>query len=287
MKAHLYETKRHCIKVKNNITLTDAIKAFVMENRVWDSRFGVSTLPEILVRPPAPTRPPIDHHLLALSRKDPTEVIDTYLRRFKKEPWTLEDVILDKYGDKARDMRHDAQYVRIMYHDEADMLDLIESVCHCTNIEHMNILYNAQEDNFYFRDIYELGWTKLDMTDLFCQVMSMMCKKYFSSYEKYLIERSFSLIDDANDHAIRHQKLKHYYAFACSTGMGQTIDDYVPYMNLYEEIKDTSSSDEVARVNDQVRQVLLQSGKKNVESLYRQIAEMVIYDKVLKGALNL
>jgi hypothetical protein len=286
MNSHLHDLKKPCPAIEVDIELTDAIKQYVLDNRIYR-----------IPKPPKQPKEPKQHQVISqhihynniivnyINNMDFQDKLTQFLEYTNDELANCSDIVESKCIDRKAELR-DGNFCK----ERALNLDsVIEVLNECTsnkNINKMNITYDKVLKTLHIYDedewnghIFELGVK---------EIIKTIQDAYLDTYEEYLLEQYVS--SSLYHKQCIKEALKDYYEFLecfdstpiLVTGKDDLVMDSREgdIGKLYKSVNVSASKrNEIKKL---VYNVIKTNCNANVIELNKQMMELIKMDEQFK-----
>lgn len=286
MKRHLYELKKQCPSLSNDIELTDEIKLYILDNRVY-------RIQEI--KPPTNIITNYNQINNFISSMDLQEKLDRYIKFKNIEIMDFEDQIEDHFEShiKKLDMNRYSSY-RL---DLDDMLDVIDKVTYISkDVENFNIYYDEIPNKLRILTCGE--WNTMLLDAGIKHMLHKIKACYLDAYECYLLRK----LDDSSTGAHSRMQFKEhmldYFKFLACFDISPYVADasdgdilknndnsydlqdqwYPKFKSIKESITVTESN----KIKKEVKDIVKRNTKSNIIELNKLIMQVFNVDADFK-----
>jgi hypothetical protein len=306
MKYHLYDLKKACPCLLNNIELTDDIKEFILANRIYH------------VPPPTPPTPItqiINNNNTInnfIANMDSVEKLTKYITF--KDTTLLEypETIKNKFSKIVTELENGtSNFLVLDKHNLLEVINQITSLVTDETYENFNIIY---DEKFNRLKLYESGkwtdsWLKSGIRTLLMQIQSV----YFDVYECYLIRKiEYSQLVPQHKTKIREQLSEYYKFLGCfeiepyvmgrnDSEIKYNMDDErrdphleftdentaipILYTKLYTEIRDKTLVSQLKRIKIDIIDIIKKNSKRNLDELNKKVFSLFNMDEEFKQTI--
>jgi len=276
MKRHFYERQKHCPRVALDITLTDEIKQYVLENRIWRPQKQTSSTPTIVNNVNNVNNVINNFNTMNnfLSTIEPIEKIKHYTNYKSIDTIPFEDKVDRIYSEQYDQLTSDkCPHFELGMDDIFDIIDEISQV-NTDKIYELNVFYDEKGKKIV---IYDGDWKYLRFKCAVKTILSIIKSSYTNAYEAYLIRR----LKNSNLSAFKKQKthelLSEYYRFLGSNDVLPGVkDEYVTgdidsldedtrdeYYELYTKINNNMTKGEQTKIQKEIIDIVQRNSKKH------------------------
>jgi hypothetical protein len=309
MRYHLYHLKKPCPKSKVDIELTDEIREYILQNRVYH------VPKEVQETPPVQTiiNKTINQYNTMnnfISNMDVMDKLSKYLAYKQMEITPFERSIENRYQKMRERLEKGIGHHSITQDDIYEIIDEISQVS--DNIEDFNIMYDSKVNKLL---LYDSGdWKEMFLTSGLKTIIRTIQDYFWHSYECYLIRKIRNMSLGFSQRAELRQLLFEYYAFLASLDIdpyvqdksnnkvlyssdddrywqdtafhdieSHTIED--EYMKEYRRIKDNLTRKEIDRLKKDLLDLIRRNSKKNISELNKNVMSLINVDEEFKKTM--
>lgn len=293
MKNHLYNLKKPCPKIINDIDLTEDVKLFVLTNRKW-----LIKKPDAIVTQTGSTLQIIQSITQQnicvnnfIANMDTMEKLSKYISYTDKNMISYEERIENKYKRNVYKLENDK--FKYGYElDREDLMNIMDEISQVSmeNIEDMNIIY---DDSGKRLRLYDGEWKSLRCKCAIKELLNAVKSYYLDAYEVYLIRKLRNTIVSLYDKQRITEMLNEYYKFLscnevypyvkdCSELDEDTRDEYY---SKYRKIFDGITNGERTRTYKEVSDIVVRNAKQNLSELNKKIASLFKMDEEFKRTI--
>jgi hypothetical protein len=299
MRYHLYERKKICPGLVNDIELTEEIKQKILENRVYK-------IPKV-EKPQTPTiikniqyNNTLNNYIGSM---DTFEKLGKLMEYKQIETISLEESIEHKFGQRIDNMKGDKfKYGYDLGNNR--LFDIVDEISKIRSFSDLNIIY---DDKLKELNLFKSGcWENYLIDRGLREIIDVMKDIFLDHYEKFLLRKIF--VSEKN---LRHKQeykdhLMDYYKFIgcfeilpyiqdkddCDI-LGDDDGDFgkytveEKYMPKYNEIVENMKRNEINKTKKSVDNILKNNTKKNLKNLNKEIIDLVTSDEEFKATLEL
>lgn len=298
MRDHLYKKKTPCPKSQRDIDLTEEIKDYILQNRVYH----IPTPPP----PPPVVQQNINNNTINQQINNYNQInnfvssmdLETKLEKFMNHKniqiTDFEDGIEERFsnhvdkleGNKVNNYQLDLQSLMEVFDDVTTIKD---------NVENFNIYYDEIPNKL---NIFCNGKWKSFLLDVGIKKMIDIIQGYYlDAYECYMIRK---LHTTTSSHI--KDRIEEYYKFLACFGVwpfahcrsnGEILsgeedacfDLSDTWYNVYNRVKDRITMTECNRIRKQVREIVKRNTKSNIMDLNKMIMDMLHVDQDFKNTI--
>lgn len=295
MRQHLFGKKKMCPSVVKDIILTDDVKNYILDNRIYKE-------PEQKLINPVTNITNVTNNVLVniVNDLNPKDKVQYYSKFINKRIKSLDDHICDVLDTKREQLEVGKIDQRMTM---PFILQEIHDVTKCPPKNHSpaaNIFFDTKGKALAIYNNSE--WNEMLFVNGVKHIIENIIDRYFKFYELYLIRKSENV--DLH-YAMKLEYLKHlhiYYSFlrACDI-LPYILDkndnmikypDYDPrqddhtdsfeisekYMKEYTKMKNVISTSEIQKIRKDLYDVVKTNAKNAVEELNKAIKILIITD---------
>ena len=304
MRRHLYTRKKDCPALLHNIELTDDIKIFILQNRVYV--------------PPQPNTSPSDSEQKTInqtinnfntmnnfvSNMDVIDKLSKLVTHTKQLHIGYQDNIRIKYEDDAMYLRNPKNLrVESVAMKPDDLMVIIDSVTKVSqglsdSVE-INVLYDNKskkirlyQDGVWDDTIVSIGLKKLvqsiqetylDEYEQYLIIKSRSDKTHFTtkSLIKELIADYYKFISAFELHPFVKDKSNNHFRFGSST----EYDIEEEFMAIYTKGIDSMSVSEFRKIQKDVLDIIKGNTRRNIEELNKKVINLIQIDDAFKESM--
>ena len=288
MRKHLFATIKQCPACNNNVELTDVVKQYILDNRVY--KVEEKQTPSITLNQT------INNYNQILNYVNKMDVVDkiTKYTEYKQTPLIeFEENIHQCYKHHIEKLESN-KFLDFQM-DERTLMEAIDTLTHNTDASKMNVVHDVLSDRV--RLFQDGEWVSLMFDAGIDELISRVKSCYLDSYETYLIRRHVQS-SSAFQKQQMMERLQEYYKFIICFDldpvvMGQTDDDIVQngndtydieerFMGVFRRIRDDIKYCDVVRLRKQVAHVVKKNSKASMAALNIQMLELIHADEQFK-----
>jgi hypothetical protein len=281
MYKHLHKLLKPCPAIHQDIVLTDEIKQYILDNRVY--------------RPPKQTEHQVinqqinNYQLVVnyINKKDFQDKITQYLEYTKENLQDYTNTVEQHYQNKLDKLESEGfRQDRTLTCDA--LIDVLDTCTSSQNVHKMNLMYDKVLDKL---QIYEDEWTSHHFEAGVQELISSIQCVYLDKYEEYLLKQ----YNDASmfDRQCIEEALTEYYQFL------ETFDA-VPYIKtsqeawihdiqegyigkVYNKVKDEMKGSVQKTIKKRVFNVIKTNCHQSLLELNKQMMELIKMDETFKN----
>jgi hypothetical protein len=297
MRKHLYVNKKPCAST-TGISLTDALKSHIMENRVY-----------IQVHVQTDVKSTVNiynfHQVNNILNNIPfNDKLTRYMDYQKADLIDYQTKVQDLFEEKTDKMEFCTVYDDVMFElREDDFLEIIDKTCcvHMTSsFEDFNIFYNSDLDYITLFDNGE--WRNLLHHKGIREMILIIQAAYFNVYEKYLVRRvKYSTSPRLKQHC--EELLKEYYKFISifdidpyikdkcdddifDNGKYDSFADSEKFYDIYQSLKKTLRVSQQRYLITSILKIVHKHSKMNLSKLNLKLSTAIKDDNGLLAHLT-
>lgn len=285
MVKHLHTVKKVCPATKEDVTLTEDVKQYILDNRIYHP--PKQTQHQVLIQQTTNNNFIVNY----ITKKDFHEKLDQYLGHNHANLLEYQDTIEAKYEKQVDRLEKKAKPFQKY---EALTLDGLINVLHtctsATDVQEMNIMYDKVLDRL---QIYGGEWE----THLFESGVKDLIEKiqevYLDYYEEYLL-RQFTNANVFERQCIK-EALKEYYEFIecfdvearLTSSPEQWVQDLCDgeVGSLHRKVKDELKASKLKEVKKTVFNVIKKNCTASVLELNKKIVDLIKMDELFKNKI--
>jgi len=306
MYHHLYIRKSFCPVVKNDIDLTDEIRAKIMKDRSYNPNRVVSNVRQS--QSPSPQH--ITNHIVMNNFNNICNIMNTitphmssidrltkYLEYTGKELIPVCDNIENMYKEETLKLQNDEYRYGIKLTND-DLLEVMDRICRSELKDHtdMNIVFDPVSKKVCMVDD-TLEWTE-SLTDKgLKELVEKVQDGYLHEYERYMVKKIQSTSGQTNQ--CYKEQLMEYYKFIacfdlyplCSDACRSLVDSFITnaiidtYYPMFKTAKENLKRYEITSTRKAVFDIVKRNSEKNLKILYVTIYEIFSSDADFKNLL--
>ena len=283
MYKHLHNLKKPCPAIKLNVDLTDEIKQYILDNRIY--------------QPPKQTQQQVinqqinNYQLIVnyINKKDFQEKITQYLDYTNDDLECYTDSLEKHYENKVDKLKN--KYIKFRKDETLTCDGLIGVLDTCTsskNVHKMNLMYDKVLDKL---QIYEGEWKSHHFETGVQELISSIQDAYLDDYEEYLLKQ----YNDASiyDKQCIQEALTEYYqfleAFDVLPRIKSSDEEWIQDIKeeyigkLYNKVKDEMKASELKNIKKKVFNVIKTNCHESLLELNKQMMELIKMDETFKN----
>lgn len=263
MNTHFYNKKKYCPRIINNIELTDEIKQYILNNRIYK-------IPVV----------PVINNI--------TNIINNYN--------TINNIFFIQNMNTIKEFKSvnfENKYKSLEYNntDFINIINQINDICSGKQMEELNLI-NLCEDGDLEEMLVEKSIKK---------IIIILQKYLFDAYEFYLIKNIHTTTDDDTDESYEKTReikelLQEYYKFIGCFGLNPAVkgksDSYILededndiyelsdiYWSLYKSELYDLKAREIAAIKKDVIDIINQNTIRSIDEMSKKVVELFQVDE--------
>ncbi len=309
MRTH-FSRKKKCPMKENGIELTDDIKEYILENRVY-------YIPKpVKVQKPQTIINIQNNNTMNnfIKNMDNLEKIKKYMNYNDLDILSLEDDMDNKFS--ARVNKLEGNKFKFGYDiDENRLFDIIEEICKIRrgDFKELNIIY---DDKMKELNLFKSGsWETLILERGLREIISLLQDYFLNFYEKYLIRKIYLEVNEQEKMKYREDLEKHYKLLGCfdlppyikNKNDLEILEKYYKdnvdsfddkdekekyileekWLKLYNNTVDNTKKCEINKIKKNIIDILKNNTKRNIKELNVKIIDLLKIDKEFEETLNI
>jgi hypothetical protein len=291
MRRHFYNKQKPCPKSINDIELTDEIKEFILQNRVYHIKKEPTLVQNIN------NFNTITNYIANI---DTIDKLSTYVNFNNIKIRDISNTIESKTKKRAKAFTNNKHDMEI---DKDNIYDIINQVSLTNgNIEDFNIVYDKEYDKL---KLYDCGSWKEYLINVGCkELLIELQDNIFDLYELYLIQQ-IKLINNPNNQSKLTTLLENYYKFIGSFKLNPFIKDKSDkeimddnkydddsynirdfFIEIYKTITNKLTKKEIAETYKDLLNILSKNSRKNLKDLNKKVTELFKMDTNFKDNMS-
>ncbi len=300
MRKHLYNLKKKCPALENNIELTNEIKEFILENRIYK-------IPKE-EKPKEPTFIQNIHYNNTMNnyinKLDTIDKLTKLMEYNDKEILYLEDDMENNFKTRVDNMRNNN--FKYGYNiDENRLFDIIDEISRIKrgDLTHMNIVYN---DKLKELKLYKSGcWESLILERGLKEVIEILKDIFLDHYEKYLFKQIYVSEKNLLNKQKYKEDVERHYKFLCCFDLypyikdkddmeilGEEDGDFGKYeieekwMSIYNNIAQNIKRYDINKMKKNIIDILKNNTQHNLKDLNKTILDLLNVDEEFKQIIE-
>jgi hypothetical protein len=298
MRKHLYQNKKPCATIINDIELTDDIKDHIINFRVYH-------IPqEAKVQPINQT---INHYNTMnnfIANMDVMDKLTKYVTYKQIDLIPFERSVETRYLKTKQRLENDIGIHQITQDDIIEIIDELSKMS--DNVEDFNIMYDSKLNKLL---LYDAGdWKEMFLTSGLKSIIRTIQDYFWHAYECYLIRKIKNMDIPFGTRAEYKNRLIEYYVFIASLDIDPYVKDRnnnqinyssdddrywreVSYHDLeanslqdefmkeYRRVKDNMTRKEIDRLKKDLLDLIKRNSKKNINELNKTVMTLINVDE--------
>jgi hypothetical protein len=263
MNTHFYNKKKHCPRIMNNIELTDEIKQYILNNRIYKIPVVSNITPVI---------------------NNVTNIINNYN--------TINNIFFIENMNTIKEFKSvnfENKYKSLEYNntDLINIINQINDICSGKQIEELNLI-NLCEDGDLEEMLVEKSIKK---------IIIILQKYLFDAYEFYLIKNIHTNTDKSYEKTQELKELlQEYYKFIACFGLNPAVKDksdgYILedensydyelsdiYWSLYKSELYDLKAREIAAIKKNVIDIINRNAIRSIDEMTKKVVELFQVDE--------
>jgi hypothetical protein len=309
MRTH-FSRKKKCPITENGIELTNEIKEYILENRIYH-------IPKQTKIPKPQTIINIQNNNTMnnfIKNMDNMDKLKKYINYNDIDLLSLEDDMDNKFS--ARVNKLEGNKFKFGYDiDENRLFDIIEEICKIRrgDFKELNIIY---DDKMKELNLFISGsWETLILERGLREIISLLQDYFLNFYEKYLIRKIYLEVNEQEKMKYREDLEKHYKLLGCfdlppyikNKNDLEILEKYYQenadyfddkdekekyileekWMKLYNNTVDNTKKCEINKIKKNIIDILKNNTKRNIKELNVKIIDLLKIDKEFEETLNI
>jgi hypothetical protein len=296
MRKHFTLLKKKCPAIVNNIELTDEIKNFIIDNRIYHM--------------PKETKPPTfiqniqQNNIMMnyISKLNTRTKLDKYLEFRDEEIVSLEDNVQSHFGRRIRNLKTDAfKFGYDMGNNR--LFDIFEEITKIRNLQDMNIIY---DDKLKELSLFKSGcWETMLIERGIKEILSMLKEYFLDHYELFLFRRIYIIEKNEREKQKYKVHLEEYYKFIGTYDLRPIIEDKddadilgeengevgvykleEKWMKIYKTLVDNMKRYEINKIKKDIDLIVKNNSNKNLNELNKALFNLLTTDEEFKELLE-
>jgi hypothetical protein len=296
MRIHLYNLKKPCPKIHNNIDLTDDIKEFILQNRVYHVEKPVDEQKVI--------NQTINNYNCMqnfVANMDVLDKLNKFTEHNKIELVDFEEKIEETYMLTSKKLDEDKfKYgYQLKTENFMELIDSISSLLH-SKIEYYNLLHDGNKLKLYERGV----WRSFLIEQGVKQMLTITKDYYLDSYECFLMRKIKKHQTSVFDIQKSKELLIQYYKFIgcfeidpyCKDHYDHEIlkleedvsndefrDEYsLEFYAYYRKATDKLTRSEITKMKKDVIDIVKRNTTQNIQELNKKVMSLIQMDEEFK-----
>jgi hypothetical protein len=302
MNAH-FNRKTHCPHLEDDVFLTDEIKEYVLQNRIYKKPQAETPV----APPPAPEQPQIVNHNTTnqiinniqyinnyVNNMDLMDKLLTYKNYLDIKTMDFDDVVVHMYRNEIKKMERTPTCIDFMTkYDIKETIDNV-STMHDNSVEFFCITQEGTKLKIFLNGQWETFLLEKGIK----KIIEIIREQFFDNYEKYII-RKYKNSKYPQLKQEYKDRIEEYYSFIkCFDIMPFVKDnddsdifemDYCDreycdeFMDIYTKLEVPASHS--AKIKKEITNIIKQNCKQNVSELNKIVASLIHMDDEFKNIL--
>lgn len=286
MMKHFENRKTPCPACFNVIELSQEIKDFVLQNRIYKVVQNTNHVVNNIVH---------QYNVFQniLTRMDPIDKITEYIKQKEIAMVDFEQNIETSFAHNINRLQS-ASYHKFTL-QQKNLLDIVDRVTAFDDIQNMNMIYDERGNQL--KVLQNGKWASLPFESGVETIMELIKSAYLDHYECYLLRKWYSS-DSAWDKKYFTEYIEEYFKFISAFDLQPfvvgTADEEIlnnasglytleeKFYPVYRKITDDRKSSEVRNTRQRVYHVIKSNSKANINQLNRQLLELLRMDEAFK-----
>jgi len=227
MSRHFYKKKKTCPATRKDIELTDEVKEYVLNNRLYTPQ---------VVTPPAPvtinqTINNIQTMNNFIAGLDPLTKIKHLTEHRDIEVLDFESKVENQYKRDVKKLMNDSYRGNVMY-DENQFIDMVSNITESKEVEDMSVVYDSKTDRMHFA-VGGNDWEHKRPQQSITFLLETLVNYHLLYYEIYLIRKIHT--ESSFNRVQLKECLEKYYRFIACFGIKPNVHGKNDTQVLYNE----------------------------------------------------
>jgi hypothetical protein len=295
MTFHLYKLKKHCPRTLNDITLTEEVKLYILENRVYH----IPKPPESNTQVLNQTINNYNYIQNFIANMDIMKKLNKYTEYNNIGLIDFEDKIGENYAVTSQKLDED----KFKYGFELKTQDLIEIIDDISSmpdnkLEYFNLVYDSHINKL---KLYDGGaWKSLLIEQGIKQILIITKEYYLDKYESYLL-RKIRNTDNLMEKQKCNELLKEYYKFIACFEIDPFVKDHNDsdilnnsnnsssdyqmqdtYYQFFQKVQENLTKGEITKMKREVAEIVKRNTKQNIHELNNRVLNLIHMDEEFK-----
>lgn len=202
---HLFKMKRQCPALVAVLDLTDDIKKFVMDNRIYREQ-----VPQV-IKTFVTNYNQINNFNAVISNMDDVKKLERYMTYKGEKIAGFASSIRLKYSKRAKEYAKDTLDNVELFEEEGLVNVVDDATVKCdTNMSSHNVIYDGRNDELKIYDGY--SWENMGVDQGIRQYVRVIKEYFLDEYERYLL-RSMKSTHNLRKRVLFKEMLESYYRF--------------------------------------------------------------------------
>ncbi len=308
MRDHLFKKIRKCPATENDIELTEAIKNYILDNRIYKI-------------PKPPKEPSIIQNIQNnnimnnyIKNMDDLVKIKKYISYNDIDLLSIEEDMENTFGARVNKLENNK--FKFGYNiDENRLFDIIEEICKLRrgDLKKLNIVYDEKMKEL---NIFKSGsWETLILERGLREVISLLQDYFLNYYEKYLVMKIYLEVNEQEKMKYREDIERHYKLLGCFDLpayikdkndieiLGKYYDgneeDFEnkdekekfileeKYLKIYNKVVDDTKKGEINKTKKNIIDIIKNNSKRNMGELNKKVIELWNIDEEFQSKLKI
>lgn len=318
MKRHLYDLKKQCPGIDNNIDLTDEIKECILDNRIYKPPNNIQNVVSINNNTIIGNINTYNQINNLISNINPMNKVAKYFEYKNINPCNFEDMVENRYERDIYRLENDSYRVPKQlrtedFYDIVDDLTLVSSG-YSKDFDMLNSLYDDKSnrlniytdgewqsylldkgvicmiDNIktYYLDTYEVYIIRKIHSDdilLSCQMKNELKERLIEYYRFIVCFGLNTFLYDKNDTQILYNTNDNRYSLSISKHDISHFKIVDTYVSLYNDVKNNLKVIEQSKMQKKIKEIIKYNTKTNISDLNKKVIEILEMDEDFKRDL--
>ncbi len=267
IRKHLYELKMKCPAIENDIELTDDIKSYILENRIYKipKEKKEKTMNQIITN-----NYQINNTMNNILKEiNIEELFDRYKKFNEIKVTGLEFDINDKYTPKIKRLEND-KYKFGIHFNQSDLLEIVDDISKASDsFDDLNVLYDNDINKI---KLYSRNWKNYLVDNGVNKLIETIQDSYLYAYEMYLIRKIY------NGKIINYQEINKYKL---------SLEEYYKFINMFnvqpyctdktnDDILDNGQTDSY-EIQDKIYKIYnnIKTSKSEINKLKKTVLDII------------
>jgi hypothetical protein len=296
IRNHLYKRKKKCPALENDIELTNEIKEYILENRVYK-------IPKEIKQPTVIQNITYNNTMYNYVKNINTiDKLNKYLEYKNIEPTSLEDNVQNHFYRRITNLKTDAfKFGYDMGNNR--LFDIFEEITKIRNLQDMNIIY---DDKLKELSLFKSGsWETMLIERGIKEILEMLKEYFLDHYELFLFRRIYFIEKNEREKQRYKVHLEDYYKFIGTFDLRPIIEDKddreilgeeqgeigvykleEKWLKIYNTLVDNMKRYEINKIKKDIDLIVKNNSNKNLTELNKEIIELLTTDEEFKEILD-
>lgn len=315
MRRHFFEAKKKCPASRKDIELTEEVKSYILENRIYHfpEQVSCSNAPHQTFNQIINNYNTMNNFI---SSMDAMEKLSKYLNYRGSQLMDFERTVELKYEEQRINLEKDHGHHEITKDRIFEIIDQVTKIGADLNtsssLEEFNVMYDSQLNKVL---LYESGfWKEMIVATGLKTIIATIQEHFWDAYECHLIRRIHSSEQNAFQKSKIRDLLKEYYTFLACVDVDPYVKDRYDnqilytsdddryfeepdphesrgfeivdeYTKLYKELKENLTMRQRGSVKKDLLDMIKRNSKKNVTELNKAVMSLFKVDEEFKQTL--